>query len=277
MLLLSSSAARSVGIARAAARNSAAGASALREQPQETQPPYSGPMNPRVRRLIVSGVLGGLVLIVVCDCRRLELAPVTLVGAYAPIGKKVAERDRGMSLIRGSKRAGLLLLAAMLLAILPMTAVAEDTLAFRIKDARITESSGLAVDPAGNSIGLSTIRATAAWRTASGLTGSPRNAQLPQPNLVDVEAVAVHKDRLYVADIGDNNARRSFVRVYFFDNPRANGLTVSYHAYDFRYPDGPHNAETLLVNDSGPAVHRDERQRRCHLCGSTPAGPSRCQ
>jgi hypothetical protein len=27
--------------------------------------PYSGPMNPRVRRLIVSGVLGGLVLIVV--------------------------------------------------------------------------------------------------------------------------------------------------------------------------------------------------------------------
>ena len=28
-------------------------------------PPYSGPVNPRVRRLIVSGVLGGLVLIVV--------------------------------------------------------------------------------------------------------------------------------------------------------------------------------------------------------------------
>ena len=26
---------------------------------------------------------------------------------------------------------------------------------------------------------------------------------------------------------------------------------MSYHAYDFRYPDGPHNAETLLVNDSG--------------------------
>jgi hypothetical protein len=28
-------------------------------------PPYPGPMNPRVRRLIVSGVLGCLVLIVV--------------------------------------------------------------------------------------------------------------------------------------------------------------------------------------------------------------------
>jgi hypothetical protein len=39
--------------------------------------------------------------------------------------------------------------------------------------------------------------------------------------------------------------------VFYFNNPRANGLTVSYHAYDFRYPDGPHNAETLLVNESG--------------------------
>jgi hypothetical protein len=61
----------------------------------------------------------------------------------------------------------------------------------------------------------------------------------------------VHGDRLYIADIGDNSRRRSFVRVYFFDHPRANGLTVTYHAYDFRYPDGAHNAETLLVNDSG--------------------------
>ena len=46
-------------------------------------------------------------------------------------------------------------------------------------------------------------------------------------------------------------ASADFVRVYFFTNPRANGLTVTYHAYDFRYPDGPHNAETLLVDESG--------------------------
>ncbi len=71
------------------------------------------------------------------------------------------------------------------------------------------------------------------------------------PNHEDVEAVAVHEDRLYVADIGDNSGERNFVRVYYFTNPRANGLTVTYHAYDFSYPDGPHNAETLLVNESG--------------------------
>ena len=31
----------------------------------------------------------------------------------------------------------------------------------------------------------------------------------------------------------------------------ANGLTVTYQAYDFRYPDGQHNAETLLLDNSG--------------------------
>ena len=55
-----------------------------------------------------------------------------------------------MALFRASMRVGLLLLAALLLAIMPTVAGAEDTLAFKIKDARITESSGLAVDPAGN-------------------------------------------------------------------------------------------------------------------------------
>jgi hypothetical protein len=65
----------SVGIARPAGSRLRASAlrpagppaatSALREQPPELCSPYSGPMNPRVRRLIVSGVLGGLILIVV--------------------------------------------------------------------------------------------------------------------------------------------------------------------------------------------------------------------
>ena len=56
--------AASVGIARAAAKKLAASVGIARAA-AETQPPYPGRMNPRVRRLIVSGVLGGLVLIVV--------------------------------------------------------------------------------------------------------------------------------------------------------------------------------------------------------------------
>jgi hypothetical protein len=144
-----------------------------------------------------------------------------------------------------------LLLAAVLCAIIPGIAAAEDTVAFTIKDARITESSGLAVDPAGNIYWTVNDSGDRGVAYGIGLDGKVQGSLNFRAQPVDVEAVAVHDDRLYVGDIGDNNSRRSFVRVFFFNNPRANGLTVSYHAYDFRYPDGAHNAETLLVNDSG--------------------------
>ena len=148
-------------------------------------------------------------------------------------------------------RVGLLLLAVVLLTVVPTAAGAKDTVAFTIKDARITESSGLAVDPGGYlywTVNDSDDRGVA---YGIGLDGSVRGTLNFDARPHDVEAVAVHKNRLYVADIGDNNGRRRFVRVYVFTNPRPDGLTVTYHAYDFRYPDGPQDAETLLINDSG--------------------------
>jgi hypothetical protein len=161
-----------------------------------------------------------------------------------------------MALMRAASRLGLLLLpvvflAIVFLAIVPTVAGAEDTVAFTIKDARITESSGLAADPSGNIYWTVNDSGDRGVAYGIGLDGKVQGSLNFRAQPLDVEAVAVHEDRLYVADIGDNNARRSFVRVYFFKNPRANGLTVAYHAYDFRYPDGPQNAETLLVNDSG--------------------------
>jgi hypothetical protein len=152
---------------------------------------------------------------------------------------------------RALRRVGLLLVAAVLCMIVPGLAAAEDTVAFTIKDARITESSGLAVDPAGNIYWTVNDSGDRGVAYGIGLDGKVQGSLNFRAQPVDVEAVAVHEDRLYVGDIGDNNARRSFVRVFYFNNPRANGLTVTYHAYDFRYPDGPHNAEALLVNDSG--------------------------
>jgi len=144
-----------------------------------------------------------------------------------------------------------LLLAFGLLAGFPIAAAAADEVAFSINDARITESSGLARD----------LQAGAYWTVNdSGERGvaygiSPTGKVLGTLNYraqpEDVEAVAVFQDRLYLADIGDNNEERDFVTVYYFDNPRASGLTVSYRAWDFAYPDGPHDAETLLVNDKG--------------------------
>jgi hypothetical protein len=156
-----------------------------------------------------------------------------------------------MALMRAARRLGLLLVAVVFLGIAPTVAVAEDTVAFTIKDARITESSGLAVDPTGNLYWTVNDSGDRGVAYGLGLDGTVQGTLNFRAQPQDVEAVAVYEDRLYVADIGDNNRDRDFVRVFFFTNPRANGLTVTYHAYDFSYPDGPHNAETLLVDDSG--------------------------
>ena len=145
--------------------------------------------------------------------------------------------------------AALLLAAGLTLAGTLPAAAAE--VAFTIRDERITESSGLARDPA---VG-------AYWTVNDSGDGGIAYAINPKGKVTgtlnyraqprDVEAVAVHENRLFIADIGDNLAQRDFVRVYFFDDPQASGLTVDVRAWDFRYPDGPHDAETLLVNENG--------------------------
>jgi hypothetical protein len=141
-------------------------------------------------------------------------------------------------------------LAALLAGWFPTAASAAGG-GFTITDSRITELSGMARDP----------RAGLYWAVNDsgdsgvvyGVTakGKVRGTLNFREDPKDVEAVAVHKNRLYVADIGDNEAKRDDIRVYYFDNPRASGLNVSYRAWDFRYPDGPHNAETLLVTETG--------------------------
>jgi hypothetical protein len=156
-----------------------------------------------------------------------------------------------MVLLRALSRVGLLLLVGVLFAVTPTVAAAEDTLAFTIDDARITESSGLAADPSGEIYWTVNDSGDRAIAYGIGLDGTVQGTLNYRAEPRDVEAVAVHDDQLYIADIGDNNARRDSVRVFFFNNPQANGLTVTYGAYDFSYPDGPHNAETLLVDDSG--------------------------
>jgi hypothetical protein len=156
-----------------------------------------------------------------------------------------------MAWMRAARRLGLLLLGVVLLAIVPTVAASEDTVAFTIKDTRITESSGLAADPSGNLYWTVNDSGDRGVAYGIGLDGTVQGTLNFRAQPEDVEAVALSGDRLYVADIGDNDGQRNFVRVYSFLSPRANGLTVTYHAYDFSYPDGPHDAETLLVDESG--------------------------
>jgi hypothetical protein len=80
--------------------------------------------------------------------------------------------------------------------------------------------------------------------------------QLSGATVVDWEAVSSGAcpsgSCLYVGDIGDNNAARDLITVYRLtepgDPPPSTAVVDVFHA---RYPDGAHDAETLLVTPDG--------------------------
>ena len=65
---------------------------------------------------------------------------------------------------------------------------------------------------------------------------------------VDWEDIAIRGRTLYVADIGDNLAQRRGIAVYRFAEPPAGVTSVAAARIALRYPDGPHDAEALLVD-----------------------------
>jgi hypothetical protein len=156
-----------------------------------------------------------------------------------------------MPRVRRVLSGALAIAAALLLAgLLPSTALAQNV-AFTVKDDRILSSSGLARDV---NAGLYwTANETGDRGVVYGLTtaGAVRGTLNYRAKPVDVEGLAVVNDTLYVGDIGDRTRTRGLITVYRFDNPRATGLTVTYRSYDFAFRDGPKDAETLLVTESG--------------------------
>jgi hypothetical protein len=153
---------------------------------------------------------------------------------------------------RRGVRAGLALAIALLATLwAPTLAAAKDTVAFTITDPRITASSGLTRNAAHN--GWWTVNGGSgegvvyALNSDGAVTGSFRYAASP----ADVEALAMYGKRLYVADIGDSEEKRDFITVYYFSSPPTDGSTVPFRSFDFTYPDGPHDAQTLLVDSAG--------------------------
>jgi len=79
---------------------------------------------------------------------------------------------------------------------------------------------------------------------------------------VDWEDMAAVTDptgmaRVYIADFGDNLERRPKVQLYRFDEPTSlegPRQRVDATSVDLVYPDGPHNAEALLVDPRGMDV-----------------------
>ncbi|MFP5023442.1 SdiA-regulated/phytase-like domain-containing protein [Pseudonocardia phyllosphaerae] len=117
-----------------------------------------------------------------------------------------------------------------------------------VDDSRLDELSGLVVDPSGTQgyraivDGGGTARVFSVDPRSCAVTGE-RTVPVP---VTDVEDLALGPDgTLWLADTGDNAVRRATVRLV--------GLPVSGppRVYDLRYPDGPRDAEALVVSDDG--------------------------
>ena len=68
-------------------------------------------------------------------------------------------------------------------------------------------------------------------------------------DVVDVEALAAGpRGEVWVGDIGDNDAIRPTVTVYAVPRPTPGDRAVDARSYLLGYPDGPHDAEALLVH-----------------------------
>ncbi|MQW74773.1 family 16 glycosylhydrolase [Nocardioides sp. dk4132] len=148
----------------------------------------------------------------------------------------------------------------------------------RLRDPRIEESSGLARstyprsllwthNDSGDRPRLFAIGPRGATRAVLRLAGA--EAQ-------DWEDIAAGPDHtVWVGDIGDNDAAREQISVYRIREPRTLTSTrVRATRFRLAYPDGPHDAETLLVrprsgrvllvtkSDDGAGVYRAPRRLR---------------
>lgn len=124
--------------------------------------------------------------------------------------------------------------------------------AFTIGDPRITESSGLAADTDNNVFWTVNDSGDHGIVYAIGPEGRTRGTVEFSATPQDVEAVAYANGSLYIADIGDNARSRESVTIYRIPSPRpGQDVGENFTAYEFVYPDGPRDAEAILVDDAG--------------------------
>ena len=141
---------------------------------------------------------------------------------------------------------------------------------FRYLDPAITESSGLAVSSYDDRVVFTHNDSGDAARffAVDAATGRTLAAyRLPGATNVDWEDVAAAPDEaaspaLWFADIGDNRGRRTEVVLYRVAEPRVSldrspgtANTGPPRRYRLRYPDGPHDAEALVVDPRRGGVY----------------------
>jgi hypothetical protein len=120
-----------------------------------------------------------------------------------------------------------------------------------LKDKRITESSGLARSTFDRPLLWTHNDSGDSARVFGVATDGDTRAvlRLDGADAVDWEDISTGpRHSIWAGDIGDNDAVRDHITVYRFKEPRKlKSGDVDWQSYDFKYADGPHNAEALMV------------------------------
>lgn len=138
----------------------------------------------------------------------------------------------------------------------PSPAGHDRSMADRIEDPRVTESSGLARSGVHPGV-LYTHNDRGGLPHVFAIDSSGTRAVLRlATTMVDWEDAATTPDgRLWIGDIGDNDLVRSEISVLVVDEPDVlTGADLPVQTYRFAYPDGPHDAEALLVHPTDGRV-----------------------
>jgi hypothetical protein len=124
---------------------------------------------------------------------------------------------------------------------------------FSFVDPSITESSGL-VDLGDAMVTTNDSGGDAVLYTVDATSGRTIGRTTYAREVEDVEALAPGNGPsagvVWAADIGDNDERRESVRVYAV-SPRLGDTTDDAPSYELVYPDGAHDAESLVVDRRG--------------------------
>ena len=138
--------------------------------------------------------------------------------------------------------------AALLVLALAAPAAADDSgVAFRFQDKAIAESSGL-VDTGESMFTVNDSGNDPVLFQVNPQSGETEKEIRFADATVDVEALAPDSDPrfVWVGDIGDNNRKRATIDVY-----RVDTRSGAAKRFALRYPDGAHDAESLVVSSNG--------------------------
>jgi hypothetical protein len=129
----------------------------------------------------------------------------------------------------------------------------EPALVAKLKDPQVKESSGLAAGSDGKTYYTHNDSGDSARFFSFNLNGNVTGEySVTNARNVDWEEMAATsiggKPYLFLADVGDNGQRRESVQIYRVPEPKTAGGIKADRIYDFSYPDGPHNAEAILVD-----------------------------